>query len=478
MEFFRPGSLRFKALVAVILVVIAPAVWVWGTSLWDRASIALLRIDLDAATAKSVLLAERGTLDPEVIASSRDLRVRVLDLKGHVLEDADHEGVDRWYHPLTDPFFGPEGRPDPTLEDGRRASLATRQEVVLAVRDGRGTDCATNARGNLMICAQAHRVDTPGGTRIVHLQQSRAIASRSLYEDRFQIAQLTLNALLFAVLLTFWLGTRWVRPLESLRDQALARTVDGLSTEPLVSERKDEFGQVTAAFNTLLAAIEERNRSNERFAADLAHELKNPIAAVKTAAEALQPGKPLTEARAARLHRILDDSSARMAVVMDRFLELARAEAGLHDTQRTPLDLVDMVDGLLASMRSDERFANVRFEREGAEAVPARVAAERLETALRNLLANAATFASPDGTVTVRLTEEPSTIVLQVVDTGPGIAEDDLPRIFDRYFTRRQGGTGLGLALCRAIVEAHGGTLSAASPPGEGAVFTARLPRG
>ena len=85
--------------------------------------------------------------------------------------------------------------------------------------------------------------------------------------------------------------------------------------------------------------------------------------------------------------------------------------------------------------------------------------------------------APPDGRVTVTTTLRPGIVELSVADTGPGIAPDDLPRVFDRYFTRRQGGTGLGLALSRAIAHAHGGDLVAHSAPGEGAVFTLTLPR-
>lgn len=477
--FFRPRSLRFKALVAVAMIVLAPAVYVWTTSLQDTVSIALLRTDLTNATSAAVRGARAGTLDVEDVSSTHRVRIRLLDGGFRVLEDGAHDGDARWFHPLTDLWFGPEGRPRPAEWDPKLPPLPEREELVEALGTGVGSGCQATARGDLWICAEARRVETPDGTRWLHVQRSTARSARALWADRFQMTQLTLSVLAFAVLLTLWLATRWVRPIESLRDQALARVQGPVSTEPLSVERSDELGEVADAFNTLLASIAERNRANELFAADLAHELKNPLAAVRTAADALGSGRPLDPERAARLERILADSASRMQTVIDRFLELARAEAGLADAERRDVDVVALVDGLLDGLRADPRYPDVRFVRDGDPGpLPVPAAPERLETALRNLLGNGAAFASGRDPAEVRVTVRAlgARVQLDVADTGPGIPADDLPRLFDRYFSRRQGGTGLGLALAKAIVDAHGGSLTATSEPGRGAVFSASLP--
>lgn len=474
--FVRPGTLRFKALVLVVGLVLAPLVWVWGTALWDTATTMGLRRDLGATAMLAGRRIRSGSFEPETMAFTHRVRIRILDEAGHVELDVDHEGRSRWTDSLGAVFFGPEGRPDPARADERREPVVARPESVEALTGAEGRACSLDELTQLLTCAVARRVELERGPRLLHVQASRARSTRALYADRFQLLQLTLYVLLLAIPLTVWLGIRWVRPLESLRDQALARTRGRVSTEPLVADRDDEYGELADAFNTLLAALESRNRANETFAADLAHELKNPIAAVRTAAEALAPGKPLTEARAARLHRILSDSSERMAVVIDRFLELARAEAGLANRERDPLDLTELTRAVVGAIAADERFTGVQFDVSGpaAEIVGN---AERLETTLRNLVANAASFASPEGRVEVTVTVLPGAVEVAVADSGPGIAPEDLPRIFDRYFSRRQGGTGLGLPLSRAIVEAHGGSLTAHSEPDEGAVFTVWLPR-
>jgi signal transduction histidine kinase len=111
---------------------------------------------------------------------------------------------------------------------------------------------------------------------------------------------------------------------------------------------------------------------------------------------------------------------------------------------------------------------------------PARVrgVAERLETVVDNLLANAASFAQPDGEVRLVVSVQGARVHVAVTDDGPGIAEDDLPRVFERFYTTRRHdkGSGLGLALVQAVVEAHGGTVAVTSRPGEGATFTASFP--
>lgn len=267
-----------------------------------------------------------------------------------------------------------------------------------------------------------------------------------------------------AAVMAWWLGWRMVRPLRSLQRQARERAATAApgggapSEHALVLPRDDEFGDLAAAFNALLAALEQRTRANESFVADLVHEVKNPAAAVRAAAEALERG-PADEARRERLARVLRDSSSRLDAVASRFLELARAEAGLSAEERTDVDLRALVEGLVREVSA--AHPDVSFT---ATCVDARVfgVPSALESAVRNLLENAASFAPlGDGAaaVTVNLVAEGERAELSVSDSGPGIPAEDRERVFDRFFTRRDtgNGTGLGLALVRAVARSHGG---------------------
>jgi signal transduction histidine kinase len=286
----------------------------------------------------------------------------------------------------------------------------------------------------------------------------------------------TLAILPLGIALGWWLGWRFVKPIEQMRAQLIAKAATAAPGADVdVGGRRDEFGDLTSAFNLLLGALDERRKANEAFVADLAHEFKNPVAAIRAAADALGPGA-VDETRAARLQTALKDSSRRLDSLLTQFLELARAEAGMPREPRSVVELAPLIEGVVAGFTADERFKQLRFSVERSDARVVGVP-ERLEAALRNLVDNAASFARSE--VKVAFALDARTVAIQVQDDGPGIPAEDLPKVFDRFFTsrRHQRGTGLGLALVRAVVEAHGGAVVARSIPGQGATFEIRLPR-
>jgi signal transduction histidine kinase len=274
-----------------------------------------------------------------------------------------------------------------------------------------------------------------------------------------------------ALVLAWWLGWRMVRPVELLRDQVLAR-LDGSVQGGIALGRSDEFGELATAFDIVLRRLEDRNQANLGFAADLAHELKSPLAALRAAGEALEDAH-LDPGRAARLGRLVIASTARLDSLACELLDLARAETGMAGEPREALDVAALARALLETCRSDERWQGCDFRYEGPTTLTISAVPGRIETALRNLLINAASFAGHDGHVAVVVQRTEDSVVVAVRDDGPGIAATELPRIFDRFFTTRAGsGSGLGLALA----EAHGGTVDVQSTLGEGATFTVRLP--
>ncbi len=282
----------------------------------------------------------------------------------------------------------------------------------------------------------------------------------ALYSREYALWQLAAIVLPCAALVGWWLGWRLVRPIERLRTQALEQ-VEALSPgSDLELVRADEFGELTAAFNRLLGELRGRARDKEAFVADLAHEFKNPVAAIRAAAESLGSG-PADAHRLERLAGILGDSSRRLDTLVTQFLELARAEAGLHAEARTQLDVGALARARLDRFTHDERFGHLSFALELPPGGAHMAAVESgLQTVIDNLLENAASFARTRVELRLLLRGD---LVLCVDDDGPGIATEDRQRVFDRYFTRRSSGrgTGLGLAMVRAVVQAHGGTVDA-----------------
>jgi two-component system sensor histidine kinase ChvG len=239
-----------------------------------------------------------------------------------------------------------------------------------------------------------------------------------------------------------------------------------------------EIGDLAASFNTLMTALAERSQETEAFLADVAHEFKNPIATIRAAAEQLEsPTTP--QARRAQLAEMILRSSASLDALVSQFLDLARAEAGLPKEVREPVNLSALLSGLVGTFRLDVRYAGVTFRVE-ASPPPCVISgvSTRMESAFRNLLDNAASFAGVGGTVDVRLDASNGCAEVIITDNGPGIPAELLPRLFERFLTTRgdRRGTGLGLALTRAVIEAHGGAIVARSPEGQGAQFVVRLP--
>ncbi len=303
-----------------------------------------------------------------------------------------------------------------------------------------------------------------------------------------------------ALLLAGLIGTGWVRlSLRPLR--RVAATANRVTELPLASgavtlpervpdaDPRTEVGQVGAAFNRMLGHVESalgRRAASEarlrRFAADASHELRTPLAAIRGYAEFARrhPG-PVPEEVAHALSRV-ESESARMSVLVDDLLLLARLDSG-RPLADEPVDLTR----LAIDSASDARVASPRHRwllELPDEPVMVRGDGSRLHQVLANLLSNAGRHTPPGTTVTVTLSEreEPHEVELSVTDDGPGIPAGLLPDLFERFVrgdtsrSRSAGSTGLGLAIVDAVVTAHGGTASVRSQPGR-TRFVIRLPR-
>lgn len=478
-------SLRVRAVVVVVIVVLLPLALVASSSWFERNVGARMQSRLVSAAAgvEAVLLssaADGANADDlgrrlDDVAKAWGSRVRVADEGGTVLFDVDREAtaISR----LGAIFFGVDGAPALRDVDDEWGALHARAEVRAAEQKPQ-VGCRATEGAKLLVCHAARVVEAPGGQRwIVYVQESSRRSIRALYDLRYQLLKLTLLILPAALLLAWWLGWRMIRPVERLREQVLDKVTRAAPEADLELTRGDELGELALAFNTLLTKLDEKGRATEAFLADLAHELKNPVAAVRASAESLESGA-VDDERARRLSKVLSDSSRRLDALVTQLLELARAEAGLEGEEREVVDVSALICGVVEHTAADVRYADVRFSLDVTNGARVRGVSHRLESAVRNLVDNAASFAGSEGEVTVRVGVTAGHVVVDVRDSGPGIAPEHLPRVFERFFTTRgtRRGTGLGLALVRAVVTAHGGAAEVESAPGQGALFRLRLP--
>ncbi|HEY3260283.1 MAG TPA: HAMP domain-containing sensor histidine kinase, partial [Pseudonocardiaceae bacterium] len=260
--------------------------------------------------------------------------------------------------------------------------------------------------------------------------------------------------------------------------ETIARTSD---LRPIPVTGDDELARLTHSFNGMLAALAESRERQRRLVADAGHELRTPLTSLRTNLDLLvassQPDAPLLPA--ADRTEIYADVRAQineLTTLVGDLVELARDDP--PQAAHEPIELTDVVER--AADRARRRAPGIAFE---VHTVPWPVIgdANALERAVLNLLDNAAKWSLPGATVRVQLGPlGDGTAVLQVADAGPGIADADLPHVFDRFYrsvnARTMPGSGLGLAIVKQVAERHGGTVYAGRAPEGGALLTLRLP--
>jgi two-component system sensor histidine kinase MprB len=271
-----------------------------------------------------------------------------------------------------------------------------------------------------------------------------------------------------------------LRPVDRLT-AATERVAATGDLRPIPVEGSDELARLTASFNEMLGALAASQEQQRRLVADAGHELRTPLTSMRTNLELLaaasRPGAPtLPEAERAE---ILDDVQAQVAelsTLVGDLVELAREDAPM--VVHEPLELADVV--LRALERARRRAGDVEFD---PVLVPWTLAGDStaLERAVLNLLDNAAKWSPPGGRVRVQMRPlDEWSVVLEVADAGPGIADEDLPLVFERFYraatSRTMPGSGLGLAIVRQVAVRHGGAVWAGRAPEGGALFAMRLP--
>ena len=269
------------------------------------------------------------------------------------------------------------------------------------------------------------------------------------------------------------------QPLRAVRDAARRIGAGELSHRvPIMAH--DEIGDVAQQFNEMAAALERDEELRRKMTADIAHELRTPLAVLRGQVEALEDGVfELSAENLAPIH----DQVMLLGRLVDDLRDLALAEAGRLSLERADVALGGLVERVAAAYRSRAQEKAVTLITELQEPLPMVFAdSQRLEQVLGNLLSNALRYTPSGGRVVVRAWADEQGATLAVQDSGVGIAPDDLPHVFERFYradpsrSRADGGSGLGLAIVKQIVEAHGGQVEVQSLPEQGATFTVRLP--
>lgn len=276
----------------------------------------------------------------------------------------------------------------------------------------------------------------------------------------------------------WWLATRSLRPIAEISHAAQEIAAGDLAKRINTSETESELGQLATVLNSTFARLDAAFAQQKQFTSDAAHELRTPVSVILT-----QIQSTLNKDRSGPEYRetleACQRAAQRMRRLIESLLELARLDAGQEVLKRMPFDLANLARDCVELVRplADQRQIKITAELTATETVGD---AERIAQVITNLLSNAVQHTPEGCEIRIATQNGAGAALLTVADNGPGIAPEHVPYIFDRFYradaarTSSQGRSGLGLAISKAIVEAHGGSIEVRSEAG--ATFTVRLP--
>ncbi|MDG2087193.1 MAG: ATP-binding protein [Arenicellaceae bacterium] len=332
------------------------------------------------------------------------------------------------------------------------------------------------------------------GQSVGQLTVNRIALLQGEFELAFQAAQRRLTyitaivLLMFSALMAWAVGRYFLSPINRLSKgtQELAGGKLGLQ---LKNHRKDELGELVGLFNKLSSSLEASKSARDRWVADIAHELRTPLGIMRGEIEALQDGTRKVNETA--LSSLLEEVAYLSRLVNDLY-ELSLSDAGGLKYQFRPCNLVEIVQSIVDSFRvtADREGLDVKFENLLVSTQLMSLDEDRIAQLVSNLLTNSVRYTDKPGKVVVSLSPASSlssasaadAIQLMVSDSSPGVLEEHIPHLFDRLFrvemsrNRTTGGAGIGLAICKNITEAHGGTISAAASKYGGLTVVVVLP--
>ena len=281
-------------------------------------------------------------------------------------------------------------------------------------------------------------------------------------------------ALALAALVALVLARVFLQPLKRVAAATHRLAAGEYGTRVAVTSH-DELGRLAEDFNRLAQALERNEELRRRFMADVSHELRTPIAVLRAGLEALEDGvRPLTREAVASLH----GEVASLGKLVEDLYQLALSDVGALSYRKERTDLADVLDQAMESFS----MRGLSLERQFSPGLFVNADADRLAQAFRNLLENSVRYTDAGGKVRVSARRDGAGVKIDFEDSAPGVPAEALPKLFERFYrvessrSRANGGAGLGLAIVRSVVEAHGGTIAAAASSLGGLRVTISLP--
>ncbi len=470
----------------------------------ERAMVQQARILAAALSESGPLVPEAARLILRQLDGRTLSRLRVVDSDGQVLADTVRLGVQQaaaataaprplWRRALSAAMLparrllsAPPAVREPASADSARAeSPAALPEIRAALAGRYGAATRVDADRRTVLLSSAVPVASAGRVvGAVLVTQSTARLQQDLQEVRGGILLVCLASLAVAAALSLWNGATLVRPLRRLRREAAA-LLERRSREPLAeAARRDEIGDLARTLGELAERLDQQMQFASTVAADVSHEFKNPLASIRGAAEMLAEVDDPAERR--RFAALLQGEIARLEKLLADVRDVTRIDQRIAEEARAPVALQAVLGGLVESYARRAPGRVAWASPPGAEELRVLASPDRLVQAFENLIDNALSLSPAGSPVELELARQDDLAAVTVRDRGPGIPEQHIERIFDRFFSYRPGAatgtperraphSGLGLAIVRGIVQAYGGSVAARNAD-DGAVFEVRLP--
>lgn len=363
-----------------------------------------------------------------------------------------------------------------------RGSVEPVMKDALAGRYGAGTYRTPGQRSLTLVSALPIRHEGQIIGAVV-VSQSTFRILQTLYQIRLRVFEIVLLSIVAAALLTAVAAATIVRPLKQLRRRAsaLAERRSPLSSGATFPEtaRRDEIGALARSLDVLTRRLADHIGRLESFAADVAHEFRNPLASIRTAAETVSEATDHVERE--RFLQLMRKDVDRLDRLVSGVREMARIDGQLEHEALETVAIHHLLQEVIERVRLTASVApSITLKNVGEVFVSG--GRERLQQAFENVLTNAVSLAPAESTIDVIVESDPTEAVISIQDRGPGIPEAHLTRVFDRFFSYRPGEqrrdhVGLGLAIARQIVESYKGRISARNRPGGGAIVDVVLRR-
>ncbi len=364
----------------------------------------------------------------------------------------------------------------PLSDEARRSEHPAGNAVIETLHaDGRAYRVATHPRRDLW------------GDPVVLYAQALMPLDAVQARERRLLAWLVSGgvAMLAAGAVAAWsLSRQWLRSVSHLEEAARGLSTSELGKRRLFVPSDDaELSALANSFNHLLDRLEAAHTTQQRFTADASHELRTPLTVLRGEIEVA-----LRKPRAAEEYREVlvsnKEEIERLSRLTENMLALAHVDVGDAITQRELVNVSELCSGVAARLQNLATERQITLHHEDTTTEPLSVNGDRiaLERVMTNLVENAVRYSPGGENVTVRVSKSPPWIEIQVIDTGGGIAPEHLPHLFERFYrvdkarSRSHGGSGLGLSIVKALVEAHDGSVGVTSQIGHGSTFTVRLP--